>query len=345
MFSKKILCFLLCLLVLAGGVFAQKPIRLKIASMAPSRSPWDIEQRALAQEWSKITNGLVSVTFYDTLSLGGEKSVIQKIRSIRPGQRALLDGAIFSTIGLHELAPSASIYTLSIPFLIQNQENLDLVLDKFDYELKSEYRKSGFEVIAWTNVGWLSFYTKDSYSDLEGLKRIQIASAGLDSPVLGDSFRAAGFTIEDMPADKVLQSLSSSSGVRGFFGVHLYAYVTGLSKKIDYALQTKLCPVLAGLVISSDTWAKIPNEYKPAMLDAVERMRQRLSASLEDSDQKYIANMKKDGVTFISPTNTELAQWESIFAGDIEKITQSSPDAFSKTLYQNIQNMLGKNRN
>lgn len=345
MSSKKNLCVLLFLCILAGGIFAQKPIRLKIASMAPSRSPWDIEQRALAQEWSKITNGLVSVTFYDTLSLGGEKSVIQKIRSIRPGQKALLDGAIFSTIGLHELAPNASIYTLSIPFLIQNQDNLDKVLNKLDYELKSAYRKNGFEVIAWTNVGWLSFYTKDNYSDLNGLKHIQIASAGLDSPVLGDSFRSAGFTIEDMPADKILQSLSSSSGVRGFFGVHLYAYVTGLSKKINYALDTKLCPVLAGLVISSDTWEKIPEEYKPAMLASVERMRKRLSASLEDSDKQYIANMKRDGVTLISPSKAELVQWEAAFAEDIDKITRSTAGAFSMPMYRNILDMLGKTRN
>ena len=257
----------------------------------------------------------------------------------------MLDGAIFSTIGLNELAPEAGIYTLSMPFLIQNQNELDTVLDKFDYDLKSAYRKVGFEVITWTNVGWFSFYTKDRYASLDDLKRIQIASAGLDSPVLGDSFRAAGFTIEDMPQDRVLQSLSSSSGVRGFFGVHLYAYVTGLSKQINFGLDAKLCPVVAGLVISTDAWSQIPDQYKPAMLAAVERMRKRLSETLEESDQRYIANMKKDGVTFINPTPAEMAQWEKSFTADIDKINRSVPGAFDMNFYRRIQEALGKGRN
>jgi len=345
MSMKKVVCVLLAGLVLCGSAVAQKKVHLKIASMAPSRSPWDIEQRALAQEWSEITNGQVSITFYDTLSLGGEKSVIQRIRSTRPGRRAVLDGAIFSTIGLNELAPEANVYTLSMPFLIQNQTELDTVLNRFDYELKSAFRKSGFEVIAWTNVGWFSFYTKDRFSNLEELKTIQIASAGLDSPVLGDSFRAAGFSIEDMPADRVLQSLTSSSGVRGFFGVHLYAYVTGLSKQITYSLDAKLCPVIAGLVLSNEAWSMIPDQHKPAMMAAVERMRKRLSESLEASDQRYIDNMKKEGVTFITPTLAELVQWDKSFSADIEKINRSVPGALDMPFYRKIQDTLGKGRN
>ena len=309
-----------------------------------SRSPWDVEQRALAQEWSEITHGEVTVTFYDTNSLGGEKGVIQKFRSVRPGMKAPLDGAIFTTIGLHELAPSASIYTLSIPFLIRNQKELDAVLNTYGPELKAEYSKAGFEMIAWTNVGWLSFYTKDKFSTLDELKKIKIASAGLDSPILGDSFRAAGFTIEDIEQAKLLQSLKSSGGVRGFFGVHMYAYVTGMSKSVSYALDTKLCPVLAGLVISNDAWAKIPAQYKPAMVAAAVRMRARLDASLDASDRNYMNMMKAEGVTAITPTSAELADWERLFARDINTVDRSAPGAFNVAMYHKIQDMLQAGR-
>jgi len=82
--AKSIKLALLLVLALAGSLHAQAKITLKIASVAPSRSPWDIEQRALAQEWSEITKGQVSVLFYDSGSLGGEKAVIQKFRSDLP---------------------------------------------------------------------------------------------------------------------------------------------------------------------------------------------------------------------------------------------------------------------
>ncbi len=341
--KKTILVILI--LIAAGAAFAQNRIQLKIASVAPSRSPWDIEQRALAQEWSQITGGLVTVTFFDVQSLGGEKSVIQRFRSVRPGQRAPLDGAIFTTIGLHELAPKASIYTLTMPFLIRSQQELDAVLDKMGDHFVNEYKAAGFEMIAWTNVGWLSFYTKDPFASLNDLKRIKIASAGLESPVLGDSFRAAGFTIEDLPASRLLQSLRSNSGVRGFFGVHLYAYVTGFSKNISYGLDTKLSPIMAGFVLSNDAWDRIPEHYKPAMMEAVERMRQRLNESLEASDRQYVANMKNEGVNMITPSPDELAVWEADFAKDIELVNRAAPGAFDMKLYARIRELITQVRN
>jgi TRAP-type C4-dicarboxylate transport system substrate-binding protein len=319
---------------------AQTRIDLKIASVAPDRSPWDIEQRALAQEWAQITGGLVNMTFFNAASLGGEKAVIQKFRSVRPGQKAPLDGAIFTTIGLHELSPTASVYTLSIPFLIRNQTELDAVLKNIGPELITEYRKSGFEMIAWTNVGWLSFYTQDSYKTLGELKKIKLASAGLDSPVLGDTFRAANFTIEDITMSKLLQSLKSTGGVRGFFGVHMFAYVTGLSKTVKYALDTKLCPVIAGLVISNEAWAKIPAQYKPQLVAAAERMRVRLDASLDQSDKKYLDTMKQEGLIAITPTAADLAAWEAEFAKDFDKVNKTVPGAFSPAMYQRIRTLV-----
>lgn len=319
---------------------AQTKVDLKIASVAPDRSPWDIEQRALAQEWSEITGGQVTLTFYNAISLGGEKAVIQKFRSVRPGQKAPLDGAIFTTIGLHEIAPAASIYTLSVPFLIRNQSELDAVLKALGPELMTEFRKAGFEMIAWTNVGWLSFYTKDNYKTLGELKKIKIASAGLDSPILGDTFRAAGFTIEDLIMSKLLQSLRSTGGVRGFFGVHLFAYVTGLSKTVTYALDTKLCPVIAGLVISNEAWARIPAQYKPQLLAAVERMRVRLDASLDQSDKKYLDAMIKEGIIPIKPTASDLAAWEAEFSRDFDTVNRTVPGAFNPAMYQRIKTLV-----
>ncbi len=344
MVRKSILSTTAFLLLTLLSLSGQNKIQLKIASVAPSRSPWDIEQRALAQEWFEITKGQVNVTFYDATSLGGEKAIIQKFRSVRPGQKSPLDGGIFTTIGLHELAPAAAIYTLSIPFLIRNQKELDMVLTKFGPDIISEYRKTGFEIIAWTNVGWLSFYTKDSFSNLAELKKIKIASAGLDSPVLGECFTSSGFTIEDVTAAKLLQALKSTGGVRGFFGVHMFAYVTGLSKTINYGLDAKLCPVVAGLFLSNEAWAKIPAEYKPEMVKAVERMRTRLDLALEQTDRLYVNDMKKDGVTMIVPTDAELAAWEMDFSKDVDKIDRAIPGAFSMPLFRKIQALLQASR-
>ncbi len=337
---------ILAALFFAVAVFmcaAQEKIQLKIASLAPARSPWDIQLRELAQEWSEITNGQVTITYYDVSSLGGEKSVLQRLKPPRPGQRPPLDGAVLSSVGLNEMAPAARIYTLSIPFLIQNQAELDSVLNTYGDSLVSEFDKQGFRVVAWTNVGWLSFYTKEPYRNLAELSKIKLASAGLDSPTIGEVYRAAGLSIEDIQSARVLQSLRSSSGVHGFYSVHMYAYVTGYYKAVKYALNTKMCPVMAGLVISNSAWESIPAQYRPALLASVERVKRRLNASLDESDARYVSMMEKEGVTMIKPTDAELAAWQRDFSKAVEAVNRRVPGAFDMTLFRNIQNLLRKN--
>ena len=340
--KKKILAALL----FAGLAFmcgAQERIQLKIASPAPARSPWDIQLRELAQEWSEITNGQVTITYYDATSLGGEKSVLQRLKPPRPGQRPPLDGAVLSSVGLNEMAPAAKIYTLSIPFLIQSQAELDAALDAYGDGLISEFNKQGFRVIAWTNVGWLSFYTQEPFSNLAELSRIKLASAGLDSPTIGEVFRAAGLSVEDVQGAKVLQSLRSSGGVHGFYAVHMYAYVAGYYKGINYAFNSKMCPVMAGLVISNSAWERIPNQYKSALLASVERVKQRLNDSLDESDARYVAMMESEGVKMINPTPAEITAWQRDFNKAVEAVNARVPDAFDMTLYRNIQSLLRKN--
>ena len=117
---RKFLALFAALFIVATALTGAEGIVLKIATVAPSRSPWDIELKKVAEEWNRITDGLVTVKIYNMTTLGGEKAGIQKLKAARPGQQAPLDGAIFTMIGLHELVPDAYIYTLALPFLLQN---------------------------------------------------------------------------------------------------------------------------------------------------------------------------------------------------------------------------------
>ncbi len=330
------LCFL-CF----SCLFAE-PVVLKIASVAPARSPWDVELKKMAAEWSKITNGQVQLKFYDTTVQGGEKAVIGKLKSTRPGQKAPLDGALFSTIGLHELAPSAGFYTLSVPFLIQSQAELDKVLAKHGSEIEKKVNDAGCKIIAWSNVGWLSFYTKDSYKTLGELKKIKMATSGMDSPVLSDCLKISGFNVENVASAKFAQSLKSRSGARGFFAVPLLAYAAGYYKDIDYVLDAKLAPVMAAFVISNDAWAKVPKEYRDALLASAIKATKKLNDALEKNDRDCIAKMKAAGKNLIVPTKAELDAWATEFNQNAHAVLKSAPQALNADLFKKIQQVVGR---
>lgn len=341
---KKLSVCLFFLLAIASFAGTQEKITLKIANVAPARSPWDIELKKIAEEWNKITNGTVTVKIYNMLTLGGEKAAIQKLKAARPGQQAPLDGAIFTTIGLHELVPDAYIYTLTLPFLIQSQTELDAVLPVYGKQIESKIKAAGYELVTWSNVGWLSFYTKDPYNTLAELKKIKLSVSGLDSPILSDSFKVSGFNVVDTPAQKFSQALKSKNGMRGFFAVHLLTYATGFYKDISYALDIKLCPVMAGFVISNASWEKIPKKYHEPMKAVMEKARKRLNGALDSSDADCVKKMEAGGVTMIRPPRDELKKWEAEFNQNIEDIYRAFPHAFDMDMYKNIQKLVAPMR-
>ena len=336
---KKKLFFAFFVLVMVSGIFAQQKIVLKIANSAPARTPWDIELKKLAQEWNKITNGLVSVRFMDMTVLGGEKAGVVKMKPSRPGQRPQIDGAILTPVGLNELAPNAKIFTLSLPFLIQSQEELDLVLSKYGYAFESEIQKNGCKLITWSNVGWLSFYTKDSYSSLDELKKIKMLCSN-DTKDFIDVLNISGFNVLPVTPAKFTQELKTSSGARSFTSVSILTYTLRLYKDVSYLLDARICPVMAGFVMADESWALIPEQYKPAMLEAMNKTTKKLNAALENMEKEYIKQMQQDGLKIISLSPQQRKEWTKEFHADMQKVQKTIPGLLNAEIYEKITKQL-----
>ena len=336
---KKKLFFAFFVLVMVSGIFAQQKIVLKIANSAPARTPWDIELKKLAQEWNKITNGLVSVRFMDMTVLGGEKAGVVKMKPSRPGQRPQIDGAILTPVGLNELAPNAKIFTLSLPFLIQSQEELDLVLSKYGYAFESEIQKNGCKLITWSNVGWLSFYTKDSYSSLDELKKIKMLCSN-DTKDFIDVLNISGFNVLPVTPAKFTQELKTSSGARSFTSVSILTYTLRLYKDVSYLLDARLCPVMAGFVMADESWALIPEQYKPAMLEAMNKTTKKLNTALENMEKEYIKQMQQDGLKIISLNPQQRKEWTKEFHADMQKVQKTIPSLINSEIYEKITKQL-----
>ena len=65
--------FALVLFVLAGPVFAQRTVTIKMASPVPENTPWGYFFNQLAADWRRITNGEVELIVYHNGVAGSEK--------------------------------------------------------------------------------------------------------------------------------------------------------------------------------------------------------------------------------------------------------------------------------
>lgn len=342
---KKFFSILITLIIFFVPLFAQNKITLKIASVAPARSAWETEQKALAAEWSRITNGQVNLQFYNTIALGGENGVVQKMRPLRAGQAAPLDGAIFTNIGAYELAPKSNILTLAMPFLFKNQEEIDIVLEALSFEISDAMKEQGFELLGWFNVGWANFYTKNEVRSPSELKKQKLSVGGITSPELGKAFQRAGYTTEDVSNDKLLQSIKSSNGVQGLYTIPMYAYASQYHKSLRYVLNTAICPVLANFVISSESWDKIPDEYKEELIEAVKKTELKFIGFQQKTDSEYLDLMANEGLTIVNLTEAEIAAFEDSLQTDALLMSESHTDSIiNYEMYKKIFALLKAHR-
>jgi TRAP-type C4-dicarboxylate transport system substrate-binding protein len=342
--GKKILFLALLCLSATTSFYAQQKINIKIASIAPSRSPWDVEQRKLAEEWNRITKGQVNMQFYDTTALGGELSVIQKLRAVRPGQKSPLDGAIFTNIGIYELAPESGIFTMSVPFLFRNTDELNYVLDSLGPQMSKSVEDKGYKILAWFNVGWITFFSKDKVTSVADLKKVRMCAGGLDAAEINNAFKDAGYLIDEVPADRILTSLQSNSGLTGFYSIPMYAYATQYSKHVGYVLDMRVCPVMTALVVSQKVWDSIPEQYKPEMMEAVKKAENVFLLTERKQNDDYMSLMEKDGLNRVKVSAADAKKWESDFLADVPKMYKRPDSAINEKFFNQVEDMLTKYR-
>lgn len=334
-----------CLLILACAaplLSAQTVRTLKIATIAPTRSTWDIEERRLAQDWAKCTNGEVQIQFMGTNAMGGESGVIQKLNSVRPGQKAPIDGAIFTNIGIADLAPETHFLTLAVPFMFRSQEEVDFVLESMQPRFQKAISEKGYVIIGWFNVGWAYFYTKKPVHTPADLKTQKLSVAGVGLPQLSDAFKAAGFRTEDVSPDKLLQSMKTPGGVEGFYTIPMYAYAGQYYKSLPYILDAPICPVMAAFVISEKSWNEIPGQYKAGMMEAVKKAEKNFTSAQRSSDSEYINRCVEDGCTLVTLTPAERTVMEDTLSSDAAAMIKTG--LFDQTLYDDVQALLQKYR-
>ena len=137
-------------IVFAAGV---QPINVKMASLAPEGSPWHEVLQEIAQDWRELSSGQVRLQIYAGGVLGDESDMVRKMR-LNQVQAGALTAEGLSYI-------DKGIYGLSLPLLVNSYPELDWLRAQVEPELRRRYAKKGFTVLAWADVGWAYWFTRD----------------------------------------------------------------------------------------------------------------------------------------------------------------------------------------
>ena len=310
-FLTQLLAGRLWLLVLAFAapslLTAQRPLTIKMATLAPEGSPWHEVLREIRQDWLDISGGKVRLNIYAGGTAGDESDMVRKMRI---GQ---IHSAALSAEGLSYI--DKGIYALSLPMLAKNYRELDWIRSQIEPELRERYRSKGYRVLAWADVGWIYWFSREPARAPADLRRQRIFTWAGDAhtPKL---WKAAGFQPVSLAAVDVLPALqtglidavdASPLTVASFQWFGVARYMTDL----PFAALT------GALIITEVAWQRIPEKWRDAFLQAVLRRTQRIHDEIRYSDAAAVEVMKEHGLQVVSVTPADIDLWRALIEGHI----------------------------
>jgi TRAP-type C4-dicarboxylate transport system substrate-binding protein len=324
--------FLLVLVLQAGPIFAQRTVTIKMASIVPENTPWGQFLNRIASEWKKITDGQVNVIVYHNGTAGKEDEII---RSMNLNQ---LQAGVLSTFGLTEIAPE--VMTISCPFFIRNDDELDLVLNEVKSGLEEKINDKGFFTLAWARVGWVKFFSKAPVFVPYELKSQKLATYG-EYDKLNQAFKTMGFHMVPVALDDILIALNSPmvdavySSPIAVGGTQIF----GLAKNMA---SINVAPFMGAIIINRPTWRAIPEKYKAQMIEAVRRE----ELELDKTVRKFEEDMIKTKGNYGLKVNHLTPAQEQLWYDEIERVMPGMVGTFiDRGFYNRIQVILREHRN
>jgi TRAP-type C4-dicarboxylate transport system substrate-binding protein len=317
-------------MVSPAPAFAQRKITIKLVSLVPENTPWGTLLNRMGREWSAATNGEVQLIIYHN----NKSSEADLLRQLNMNQ---IQAAMLSTFGMKLIAPE--IMTLSCPFLIRNNAELDLVLNALKGDMEQKINSKGYFTLAWSKIGWVRFFSKKPVFVPADLKSQKLGTIDTE-PELLNAFKAMGYTMVPVSMNQILVNLSGGQ-IDAVYESPVTAgglQIFGLAKNMA---SIPVAPFLGSIVMNQRAWQTIPEKYKPALIRIARRMEAELDTSIQALEVEVIQTMVKYGLVInqVSPAQ------ERIWYDDVSRTLPALVGTiFDRTMYNRIEALLKEYR-
>jgi TRAP-type C4-dicarboxylate transport system substrate-binding protein len=332
----KRIVFLIGLILLGSMVgletaSAQRKVTIKLASLAPENTDWGRALNRMAKGWADATNGQVELRVFHNGVMGDEATVFRLLKQNQ------IQGAVFTSFGMKLITPD--VLTLSVPFLIRNDGELDAVLNVLKPELEARINEQGFFTLAWSKSGWVKIFSKTRVLVPDDLKRLKVGT-NKDSPELTQALKTMGYQMIPVGMNDVLVSLNSGM-IDAVYQSPMYVgamQIFGVTKNMA---SINLAPFMGGIILNNQGWRTVPDQYKAQLQTICQSVAREIDISISQLETNAIKTMVSYGlvVNQISPEQEQL--WYTDIDRTIPSLLGST---FSPDIYKKIDEILQKYR-
>jgi TRAP-type C4-dicarboxylate transport system substrate-binding protein len=299
-------------------------VTIKMATLVPTNSSWFLVLKEVADKWNKLSNGRVKVILYGGGTKGDDPEVVQ---AMRLGE---LQGAVLASVGIAEI--EKSVYAISIPMAYDSYDEAYYVLDRMRPRLEAVIEAKGFVVLNWADAGWIRFFTTSAVATPDDLKKLTLFQWAGDAKSL-EIWKTAGFQVRPAAVSDLPTGLSTGLFQACTMSPQV-AQIGRYYERAKYMTDVKWALLLGATVIKKETWAQVPADIKPALLQAMKDAGAKLQADIRQSGEKDLAAMKSAGLTVVPVDARQKDLWLKVAENSYSKIRGGfvPADAFDEAM-------------
>lgn len=297
------LSLLFCTSLWQPTVHAAKPqYEIKLATLAPENSTLMRIFREMDAEVRRETGGRVGFKMFSGFALGDERDVFRKMRI------GMIQAATFTSTFLNDL--SREMRALQVPFLFDNYQEVDYVLEKTSDDLYKSLAKRGYQILGWTEVGFIYIMSTVQISNVADLKGKKVWT-NANSPMANAVFKRAKVSPVTIGAPDVLVALQTNL-VEVVFNSPYYALITQWYSRVNYVVDLPLFYLGGALIISNKTFARLPAEYQQTLKLVCSKYLRRLNEKTRKDNKQAIQLIYKRGIEKITPEPAEIQSFKEL---------------------------------
>ncbi len=280
--------------MVTAGPAAAENVELRIASLAPSGSPWMSVLDKAAGEIKDKTGGRVTLKYFEGGQQGDERDFVRKIKL---GQ---LDGAAVTAVGLSMI--DESIRVLELPMMFATVEELDYVADKMWPYFQTKFEKKGFKLNDRGEVGWTYFLSKNKVESLGDLKGQKLWMWG-DDQLVGAMFKKLGLNGVPLGVPEVDSGLTSGR-INACYGSPVAAVALQWYTKIKFMTSMPMAYGIGATVMSVDALKKISADDVKTVTTIAKAASKKLRKTIRKANEDAKSTMTRKGVTVVQTPAT-----------------------------------------
>lgn len=259
---------------------------IRVGTMAPAGVSYMKYTEKGNRDIEALTDHRVKFELYAGGVLGDEPDMVKMV------QEGKLEVALVTSFSLEEVAPETLV--LSLPFLFQDEFELDFILEKYEPLFAQYAHERGIEILGIFPVGCSPIFSTVPISGFDEIKDKKVMM------LENSTFFTRPFGADGIPLSfSEVESALNSGKVEVVFGPPAAIVVLGWYPYIRYIVMECIAPVIVTFIVNLDEFQKLPEKARSIIKKFIREKRKKSLKRIWRDNEIAMLGLMKRGVKII----------------------------------------------